>query len=660
MPPPSRRRLASPTPTSLLALLLPALACTETADGGRASADAGADLGGPGLADNFGVEETEGSSDCEPLDPAVCMLPFPSDRFREVGQDGARVAFGASTLLQTADGLPMDAAHLGGDGFSPATPILFSLLGAHPPYPDGPAHLAESLQATSPTLLVDGQTGELVAHWLELDHLTRASSLPLLVIRPARALEHSRRYLVAVRGLVDERGEPVPASPTFAVLRDGEASRTRGLHARRAHFDAEVFPALERAGAARAELQLAWDFTTASDRTTLELLELRDRFVAALDELGPEYVIREVEADPDPAIAWLLKGVAQVPSVLLPPDEDGIRLLRRDANGRPEVAGVEEVEFDLQLPHAAYEAPAAVLQYGHGLLGRRSESHKGWLRELAQRKGFVVVAIDMQGMNEDDGFAWLGVLANAPARFPDLADKVVQGLLNHLALVRMAAGRFAADADPRFNPEGRRLVDPARLYYYGISQGGTLGNMLMTLHTEVRRGVLGVPGCAYAFLLQRSAGFATFAGALRGMFPEPWGLPAILAVIQHGFDRIEPLNVLRHLGGDKRVLLQVAKEDAAVPNDVSFLLARTYGVPLLTPGVRPIWGLAEEPAPYAGSVLAEYDFGVPDNPDPVAPPPAETDTHEDLRRLGQAQDQLWHFLETGEAASFCSGPCDPD
>ena len=45
---------------------------------------------------------------------------------------------------------------------------------------------------------------------------------------------------------------------------------------------------------------------------------------------------------------------------------------------------------------------------------------------------------------------------------------------------------------------------------------------------------------------------------------------------------------------------------------------------------------------------------------PVAPPPEEGCTHEDLRGLPAAQDQLWHFLETGEVKSFCDGVCDPD
>ena len=640
---------------------IPLLLCVLAAASGACEGGGGqAADPGPAAEDNFGVEETGGSPDCEPLDPQVCMLPWPSDRFRTAGESGPAVELGPTTLPRTGSGDPMDPRHMGGDGWSPATPILFTLPGAVPPFPDGPAHLGDSVEPSSPTLLIDAETGGLVPHWLEVDHFTREASRQVLTLRAARALEHSRRHVVVVRGLLDEQGEPVPPSPTFAVLRDREASETRGLHARRAHFESEVFPVLEGAGVAREEVQLAWDFTTASDRTARELLELRDRFVERIGAEGPEYEVVEVEEDPHPAIARLLRGVARVDSVLLPADEDGIRLLRRDEQGRPAFEGFEEVEFDLQIPHVAYEAPVAVLQYGHGLLGRRTESHKGWLREMAQRLGFVVVAIDMQGMNEQDGIQWMTTMATDVARFPLLADKPVQGLLNHVALVRMVRSRLSTDADPRFNPEGRRLVDPDRAYYYGISQGGTLGNMLMTLHVDVARGVLGVPGCAYGFLLQRSAGFTTFAGAFQGVFPDDWSLPAVLAIVQHGFDPIEPLNVLRKMGDDKRVLLQVAKEDASVQNDVSFLLGRTYGVPLLVPAVRPVWGLTELPFPHAGSALVEYDFGSPDNPDPVAPPPEEGDTHEDLRRVSAGQDQVWHFLETGEVKSFCDGVCDPD
>ena len=427
-----------------------------------------------------------------------------------------------------------------------------------------------------------------------------------------------------------------------------------------AHFEADVFSVLEQAGAVRDELQLAWDFTTGSDRHVRDLLAVRDTFVAALTADGPEYEVRRVEPDPHPNVAFLVEGIARIPSLLLPADELQIRRIRRGGDGAAVLEGFEEVAFDIQIPHSAYDAPAAVLQYGHGLLGSRTEAHGGYLREMAQRYNFVIAAIDMQGMNQMDGILWAGIILNDLGRFPHLAEKPVQGVLNHVALARMLRARFAGDTDPRFNPDAKQLVDPDRIYYYGNSQGGTMGNIVMTLHSEVQRGVLGVPGCAFGFLLQRSVDFEPFVPPIRGLFPDGWAMSVVLGIVQVGFGSIEPLDILRHMPASQRVLLHVAKEDAQVHNDVSFLLARTYGVPLVTPAPRPVWGLDEVPAPHAGSAVVEVDFGRPDAPDPVGPPPKEHDTHGSLRKHRPAQDQLWHFLETGEVVNPCDGACDPD
>lgn len=140
----------------------------------------------------------------------------------------------------------------------------------------------------------------------------------------------------------------------------------------------------------------------------------------------------------------------------------------------------------------------------------------------------------------------------------------------------------------------------------------------------------------------------------------------MLGLVQTAFDRVEPLNLVRHLLSTtapdvpRTVLLQVAKEDATVDNQVSFVCGRTYGATLLEPAVRPVWGLGSGPSPQSGNTLTEWDFGHPDNPDPWAPAPRETDTHEDLRRLRRAQDQWTRFIRTGVVTHACDGVCDPE
>jgi hypothetical protein len=139
----------------------------------------------------------------------------------------------------------------------------------------------------------------------------------MMVLRPAIPFRRDRRYIVAFRGVQDEAGATLPPMPPFAALRDRTASTIAGIHARRAHFEANVFPVLEAHGVARAELQLAWDFTTASARVMGPPVKARDAVLAAIGADGPEYVIDNVSDMPgDEHIALIVDGRAFVPSIL--------------------------------------------------------------------------------------------------------------------------------------------------------------------------------------------------------------------------------------------------------------------------------------------------------------------------------------------------------
>ena len=189
---------------------------------------------------------------------------------------------------------------------------------------------------------------------------------------------------------------------------------------------------------------------------------------------------------------------------------------------------------------------------------------------------------------------------------------------------------------------------------------------MMSIQTDITRGVLGVPGCAFAFLLQRSSEFTPFVSMLRRSYPDVVEFVAIFSVMQQGFNRLEPLHFIDRITENPfpdtpshRVMLHLAKEDAQVATVISYLMGRTVGAKLMVPAIRPVWGLEEVSYPYEGNSLIEYDFGVPDNPKPTYPAAKETDTHGLLRKLPIGQDQVWHFLETGETISVCDGPCDP-
>ncbi|MEZ4235941.1 MAG: hypothetical protein R3F59_07210 [Myxococcota bacterium] len=487
-----------------------------------------------------------------------------------------------------------------------------------------------------------------------------------------------------MRGVKDEAGALVATPEAFAALRDQQASEWRGVHARRQHYEDVVFPVLEAAGAPRGELQLACSFPVQSEAdATRPMLAVRDAVFAALPAGGPSYTIDNVEVcdgvddstDCHPNIRVIVDGTVSVPSVVGAPDPLGLRRVTWAGDGSAVVSGAEVWPFRLQLPVSAFEGPdpVPVLQYGHGFLGSANEANNGWLREMADRLGFAILACDMEGMNEDILQVWINVLGQAPGDFPDLQDLAMQGVTNQLVQQRLVKTSLAADPEPAlYREDGRLAWDPGTVWYYGNSQGGSVGTVVMGTTLDVERGVLGVPGAGYPLLLHRSIDFLPFTTIITVTNQARDAIPVFLGLLGTGWDPFDPLTFAPHLHGDPlpgtpdhEVLYHVAKEDQQVVNEASFISGRAAGAVLMTPAVRPVFALPEQPYPASpGAALVEVDFGVPDDPTPLDPAdgdpslPDDGDTHGWLRKWPPAQDQMVHFLKTGEVIDVCGGvPC---
>ncbi len=611
---------------------------------------------------------SEGSPDCDNLDESHCLFPFPSNRFLPAGPRRIELPLAAMPLSTAPK--HVDPTRYGlHDGFSTVTPILFHLEGATLTGVATKGTIDSSLAATSKTVIIDTETGERWPHFAEFDYLAERSA-PTLVLRVAKPLLHDHRYVVAIRGLVDADGATLPATRGFASLRDHAPSAVVGVEERQARFDAEVFPVLEKAGIARSGLQLAWDFTTTSEDNPIHLLlAMRDKLFAAIGEDGPEYTITKVEDRTDGPIAKVVTGIAKVPSFLLPKDPDGIKRVRLDAMGEPMLDGTMDTEFTLQIPRSALTSPtpAAIMQYGHGFLGGKSEANTGWLADFANERNFLVIAIDMEGMNEEAAVTWFSLLPSDLSTAPLLSEWPHQGIMNHLAIQRMVKGRLFKDTDPRYTKAGAPYYDRDRLYYHGNSQGGTIGNIVVANSIDVKRAVFGVPGTAFSFLVHRANQWQLIASALAGRYPGTRDMSAIMGLVQIAFDRFEPSYYAAHMSQNPfpgapahEVLLQAALGDAQVNNDVSQLNARIIGAKLVEPALRPVWGLESKAAPFAmGNGYVEFDFGVALDQTGNRPEATDTDTHGLPRKSKQAQAQSWAFFETGTITHTCEGACDP-
>src|SRR5262249_47355393 len=103
-------------------------------------------------------------------------------------------------------------------------------------------------------------------------------------------------------------------------------------------------------------------------------------------------------------------------------------------------------------------------------------------------------------------------------KFPDVIDRLQQGVLNTLYLSRLMRTSDGFASNAAFQTGGNvPLFDTSRGYYDGNSQGGIMGGMTTAVAPDFNRAALGVPGMNYGgVLLQRSTDFTLYATYLFG------------------------------------------------------------------------------------------------------------------------------------------------
>lgn len=646
----------------------PSAGSTSGADTDGLDASTGADSGSTGEPDDGSTGDDGGPLDpdqlqwpllqCDPIAPAYCTFPFPSNVFTLADTTTA-----TGRRLQ----IPVDIFTNGSsepwswsDGFSPSAAIMTFMPGATETGFPGHQDIAASLADDSPTVLLDAETGERVAHFAELDYSATDPERRALFIRPAARLGGGRRYIVAIRGVVDAAGSPLPASPAFAALRDDTPLPEEPSVQSRRELYGDIFYRLADAGVARDDLQLAWDFHVASDDNLSGwLLHMRDETFAALGDDSPPFVIDQVDTTwNNPEMLYRIEGTFEAPLYLVDESPAASRLNRGD-DGLPEQDGTMEVRFWMIVPSSATIAPAALVQHGHGLLGGGSQIEAGHFRELASTYNYAIFAVDWIGMaGEDNVFIGSTVLEGNTEGLARMTDRMIQGALNNLLAMRVARAGLAND------PLLAGLVDPDQRFYYGISQGGILGGVYMAATTEVERGVLDVMGQPYNTLLTRSVDFETFFTLLRIRFPDPLDLSYMLGAHQLLWDRAEPTGYSHRIRDPlpntppHEVLMTAALGDHQVTTLGAHHMARSVGAAHVDSGVREIWGLDAVGSGHEGSALVEYDFGLPEDPVCNVPQTACSDPHGRLRQLTAAREQIDQFLRTGQIVNFCAdGVC---
>lgn len=599
---------------------------------------------------------------CDPLVPTKCGYPFPSNVYTVDAADtptGRRVKIDDDTIPVSANGGKSSGAPWSkSDGFSAGASLLAHLPGATaaglPTAPDP----QRSLEAESPTVVLDTVTGQRVPHFAEIDRSEGDAEQRSFIIHPVVPLADGHRYIVAIRKVRTADGEVAP-TPAFKALRDLEVSSEPSVESRRGLYE-DIFGRLAAASVPRADLQLAWDFTTASrENVTGWLLHMRDEALALAGDNGPAYRIETAEDTYETnEVAFRIQGQMTVPLYLDKPGPGANLLFGADGMPQPDPAKpTYEVPFEVLIPKSALTAPAALLQYGHGLLGSRSQIEAGNFRKLINTKNYVIFATDLVGMASDgDRIHISDVLASGHIeKISTMFDRLHQGFVNALLAMRMMKTSFAKDA--RFGPR----IDPSKRYYHGISQGGIMGGVYMATSTDVERGVLEVMGQPYTLLLHRSVDFHLFFVVLRTTYPDTRDQQLILALTQMLWDRVEPSGYTKYLRGGlpatppHEVLMRSALGDHQVATWGAQLMARAVGAKLLDSGNGDRFGLEKAAETTSGSVYTEYDFGLPREPLCNIPMNVCGDPHGLVRKLDAAAEQLDSFLRSGTGANFCPG-----
>lgn len=627
----------------------------------------------------------------EGTNPIHSMLPWPSDAW--LAEDsttitGWRLEYDDAAMPRNLNGEFFDVApYRRIDGFSqgsqPMTsfgdPLDMSNLA-------GEGEYAETLEPGSPTVLINLDTGELVPHYIQNDLRVEEldSGAPTMVVmHPFISLAPDASYGVVFRDSVRlEGGGQVEVWPAFEALRDGVITTSETIEARRPNFE-RLFGALDALSIPRDEVVFGWTFHTASDESvTRELLAMRDDAMERVPVGGGECTVNSVEVweetcdgseDPDcqedAEQRARIKGTFRSPLYMeraVPPT----LAMRDEATGLPVFNDWHDVDFTMIVPHVAYDGTDSTrfVAYGHGLMGSRGEVQGSYPQQMISRHNMIFAAVDMHGMSEWDIVSVGQALADM-SKFPAVTERLMQGHINMLVLARVMVGGCSSMPEladyglPTDLPLGD---DPP--YYHGISQGSIFGGVHAAISLDITHAAIMVGGTNYSVMIPRSSNFPDYELIFLPWYARRLDQQIMLSTIMSIWDKSEPSGWVHRVTENpfpgtptKRILHTAAVNDSQVPNVSSEVMARTMGIPLMTPTSKEVFGLetvtdADEPT----SAFVYYDFGRPLGVTGNVPPPEDNRVHGDLRYVEASQLQIDAFFRPGGVVQdFCGDDVGP-
>lgn len=598
------------------------------------------------------IERVPNQPGGNPINPAVALLPFPSDLYLAhdpATRTGRRVALPAAAL---PDGLDADDFS-GADGFSRAQPIVAWLEGGFDPAAL-PANPEATLDPASPVLLVNGHTLAPVATLVELDQRAAGPEEQALLIRPLAALDPATPYAVIVRAALPRADGAAHARPeAVRALVDGVRTEVDAIEAQREDFSL-VHDALDALAIPPDEVLLAWTFHTRSREDVVgPVLSLH----RAMAEAPLTWTVDSDAIDGDDR---LVRGRITVPWFLDERDR-----LAVDAEGEVVAQGSYDMPFQLTIPDTVTET-RPVFVFGHGFFASLAEPEWSLLNPSLHAWRISAASTNFIGFDEEHQLETFGRIGGDLGELHAVVAQQLQSHGHHTALARALREGLAASITEGEVP----LLDASDLAYMGISNGGTQGAVICAATDAFSRCGLVVGGGAWSTLVQRAVQFDTMGAILTERYPDPRELQVVLSLMQLAFDPVDAMNHADRLVRDRAdgredvvVGLFEALHDSQVSNVVTHMVARSADAALITPAPVDVWGLRTATAAPPGTdepvALMIWSDDVAPSPEGNLSPPEDNGIHEDLRRMPTYQAAMQAFLVDGTVVQACDGACDP-
>ncbi len=527
-------------------------------------------------------------------------------------------------------------------GFSPVQTAVFRMTeeldGTSLPGLDGPA-FGGSVQ------IWDLTAGVEVGAFAELDAWPDPADPPPLLVRPLRPVPVDHEVAVVVTSAVRMAdGAAFERVPWFDALVDG---RPEAGQEDLAPPVQAMMSALAELGVEDVSVATGW---TVGDGTRPLRSMLTDLPIPTAFRFYQEDDADEV--DTLPVGTWRQgQGYFTTQNWLA----DGVAF-DADDQGVPAAQGEVEATLFVHIPDSVRDAEPGTVPvwiFGHGIFSSPSRyladpDDPSNVVALADQAGAILVASTWRGLTTGDFGAPVAVGGDF-GRFPELTDKLAQGVANAAALVRLVQDGPLLD-----HAIFAGKADKNTVRYYGISLGGIEGATLMALTPSLPHAVLHVGGGAWSTMLERSQNWSLFEELLTGSgLDDPRDRQVLYSLSQLFWDPADPASYTDELQ-DRSVLWQFALGDDQVPNLASYVVARGAGAKLLRPTLD-IVGMEPVDGPSPGPVVTLYD---PEegSSDATNRPAEDTTSHDAPRHWASCTRQTMRFL-AAEDPGVAEAPC---